>query len=372
MATICFDLDGTLCTNTDGAYEDAQPFPWAIARVNALARAGHRILIFTARGGTTGIDWRPVTEAQLERWGVSYDELQVGNKPHAHVFVDDRALHSDAWRYGTALLAPRPELSALDSDVVSMLGAGLAPPPRRSWVVEIGRTFGGAPFLLDEHAKRLVAAARAAGFPVLHSVDDVRAAVRDALSGAEQLGSGDEVVWSVGLSGVPHAAFADAPSEDLVPQLSAGGRLLTQVAEGLSPLLSGTRKVPGAAARTVIDGEGGWPLVVSSSDGLVSDALGGTLAVVRGETRIAIAPVSSRPVAVDYLAGLCSRLGATISEEPLKLGDLQSAKGAFLVGMPYCIAELTSLDGEEVERHPLVDELAALWSADVGAPLLSR
>ena len=103
--TFCFDLDGTLCTNTWGEYEQARPFPWAIERVNALARAGHRILIFTARGGTTGIDWRERTEAQLQAWGVHYDELVFG-KPTADVYVDDRTVHVDAWRYGSALTVP--------------------------------------------------------------------------------------------------------------------------------------------------------------------------------------------------------------------------------------------------------------------------
>ena len=59
--TLCFDLDGTLCSNTYGAYETAEPHQWAIERVNALARAGHRIVVFTARGTATGIDWDAVT-----------------------------------------------------------------------------------------------------------------------------------------------------------------------------------------------------------------------------------------------------------------------------------------------------------------------
>ncbi|MBV9818689.1 MAG: hypothetical protein JOZ07_10100 [Solirubrobacterales bacterium] len=57
MARLCFDLDGTLCTNTGGDHDGAEPFPWAIARVNRLAAEGHRIVVFTARGTATGIDW---------------------------------------------------------------------------------------------------------------------------------------------------------------------------------------------------------------------------------------------------------------------------------------------------------------------------
>src|SRR5882762_5564365 len=89
--TYCFDLDGTLCTNTEGEYEAARPLPWAIERVNALKRGGHRIVIFTARGTTTGIDWRPRTERQLADWGVKYDELILG-KPYGDVYIDDKAL----------------------------------------------------------------------------------------------------------------------------------------------------------------------------------------------------------------------------------------------------------------------------------------
>src|SRR5918999_788747 len=100
--TFCFDLDGTLCSNTFGEYESAAPFPWAVARVNALAGAGHRIVIFTARGSATGIDWAERTRGQLEDWGVRYDDLVFG-KPSADVYVDDRAVHTDAWRAAGAL-----------------------------------------------------------------------------------------------------------------------------------------------------------------------------------------------------------------------------------------------------------------------------
>ena len=34
--TYCFDLDGTLCTNTEGGYENAAPCPRAIEVVNRL------------------------------------------------------------------------------------------------------------------------------------------------------------------------------------------------------------------------------------------------------------------------------------------------------------------------------------------------
>ena len=93
----CFDIDGTLCTNTEGSYEEALPYPEVIARVNSLFDAGHRIILYTARGSTTGIDWRVLTEDQLMSWGVKYHELLLG-KPTADVYIDDKGVGVDDWR----------------------------------------------------------------------------------------------------------------------------------------------------------------------------------------------------------------------------------------------------------------------------------
>jgi len=93
----CFDIDGTICTNTEGDYEKAKPFLDVVAEVNRLYYAGNRILLNTARGGTTGTDWTEVTKGQLEKWGVHYHELIMA-KPTADVFIDDRAINAVAWR----------------------------------------------------------------------------------------------------------------------------------------------------------------------------------------------------------------------------------------------------------------------------------
>ena len=92
----CFDIDGTICTNTDGDYENAEPFSEVVDRINELAEHGHHILLHTARGFTTGIDWRAVTEQQMARWGVRYESLIMG-KPTADVYVDDKAVNLVDW-----------------------------------------------------------------------------------------------------------------------------------------------------------------------------------------------------------------------------------------------------------------------------------
>jgi hypothetical protein len=101
----CFDIDGTLCTNTEGEYSEAEPFPEMIAHVNSLFREGHRILLYTARGATTGIDWRSVTVRQMEEWKVSYHELFMG-KPTADVYIDDKAVNLIDWKNKYCQTAP--------------------------------------------------------------------------------------------------------------------------------------------------------------------------------------------------------------------------------------------------------------------------
>ena len=93
----CFDIDGTLCSNTEGDYLRAEPYPEVIARINRLYEAGDQIVLYTARGSKTGIDWRAVTERQLREWRVRYHILCMG-KPAADVYVDDKGINSVDWK----------------------------------------------------------------------------------------------------------------------------------------------------------------------------------------------------------------------------------------------------------------------------------
>ena len=93
----CFDIDGTICSTEGVVYERAQPFHDVIGQVNHLNAEGNRILLFTARGTVTGIDWRELTEKQLNEWGVQYHSLYMG-KPAADVYIDDKAFNAQVWR----------------------------------------------------------------------------------------------------------------------------------------------------------------------------------------------------------------------------------------------------------------------------------
>ena len=95
--TYVFDIDGTLCTFTDGKYDLCEPLINHIKIVNLLHDQGNTIILLTARGmGSTGGDqllahekWYQFTFNQLKGWGVSFDRLYFG-KPQADIYVDDR------------------------------------------------------------------------------------------------------------------------------------------------------------------------------------------------------------------------------------------------------------------------------------------
>lgn len=83
------DIDGTICSHTDGQYDKARPWPEAIEKINQRYRDGETIIYWTARGTTTGKDWRPLTEKQLCEWGAMYHELRFG-KPYYDLMICDR------------------------------------------------------------------------------------------------------------------------------------------------------------------------------------------------------------------------------------------------------------------------------------------
>ncbi|MDC1054077.1 phosphoheptose isomerase [Alphaproteobacteria bacterium] len=102
MKTLCFDLDGTLCSNTWGKYEEALPNHKAINKVNELHKKGYKIIIYTSRYmGRCNSDVNAVykigykfTKYQLDKWFVNYDKLILG-KPSYDVIVDDKSFKYD-------------------------------------------------------------------------------------------------------------------------------------------------------------------------------------------------------------------------------------------------------------------------------------
>jgi dTDP-glucose 4,6-dehydratase len=89
---IVIDIDGVIASLTpNNDYTLARPLSGTIAQINRIYEAGHRIVLSTARGAMTGLDWSEVTRKQLEQWGVKYHEIRFG-KPAADFYIDDRML----------------------------------------------------------------------------------------------------------------------------------------------------------------------------------------------------------------------------------------------------------------------------------------
>ena len=94
---IYVDIDETICIHSpsDGPrdYKLAQPLPKNIDKINNLYEKGHYIVYWTARGGTTGIDWTELTQSQLDVWGAKHHALKMG-KPNYDIFICDKVMNA--------------------------------------------------------------------------------------------------------------------------------------------------------------------------------------------------------------------------------------------------------------------------------------
>ena len=91
MSIFVFDLDNTLCSH-EIDYTKASPFLDRIDIVNTLYDNDHTIIIDTARGSQTDIDWYEITKKQLDDWGVKYHKLRTGIKIYADYYIDDHGI----------------------------------------------------------------------------------------------------------------------------------------------------------------------------------------------------------------------------------------------------------------------------------------
>lgn len=96
MKIFCFDIDGTLCTKSENDYSLAEPFVDRINQLNQLFNKGNKIILFTARGSSTGLNHEELTKKQLETWDVNYTELIFG-KPNADYYIDDKSFDYFNW-----------------------------------------------------------------------------------------------------------------------------------------------------------------------------------------------------------------------------------------------------------------------------------
>ncbi len=88
---IYVDIDNTICYTNGSDYESAKPRKEQIEKINKLYDEGNEIVYWTARGGTTGIDWSILTKSQLLSWGCKYTRIETEIKPHYDLFICDKS-----------------------------------------------------------------------------------------------------------------------------------------------------------------------------------------------------------------------------------------------------------------------------------------
>jgi len=104
MKTYIFDIDGTICNNTEGKndYRDCEPFIKRIEFINKLYDNGNKIYFQTARGmGRNDNDAKRAhemfynfTSKQLNDWNVKYHGLFLG-KPSGDFYIDDKGINDE-------------------------------------------------------------------------------------------------------------------------------------------------------------------------------------------------------------------------------------------------------------------------------------
>ena len=96
MKKIFFDLDNTLCKTENSDYKNSTPIYERIQYLNSLKEQGNHISIWTARGSTSGIDYKELTLKQLNDWHINYNEL-IMKKPNYDIYIDDKSFNVDTF-----------------------------------------------------------------------------------------------------------------------------------------------------------------------------------------------------------------------------------------------------------------------------------
>jgi hypothetical protein len=369
--TYCFDLDGTLCSNTYGEYERAEPFRWAIERVNALARAGHRIVIYTARGSSTGVDWTAVTNEQLDQWGVERDELRLG-KPTADLFVDDRALQTGLWRWSHSVAAPPPRAWDSDWAVAAAIGIAGHPAPTDLTATVIDRTYSGRAVGIEHHVAILL---ERAGGRTGHSLDSLTRAVQDAVQPpAGVLGDVGETIFTLALAATPHAAFLDVYFSDVgqYPIISIGCRPLSDAARGLARVVLPERGLLPLVRTSTTWRPDSWPLERDATGGL-RDGLGGIVGAFAGR-KLHVEAASSCCEAMRHVIPAAARADLTVRESKLTPDVVRDAEEVVLLNIPFCVLPVGEMDGMPIGggNHTLAHALVDAWSGNVGVDLAGQ
>jgi len=102
MKTYVFDIDGTICSKTEGDYTKALPKQNRINKINKLYDQGNTIVFQTARGMGRSKNsqayayaaFEEMTRKQLNNWKVKFHLLFLG-KPSGDYYIDDKGISDE-------------------------------------------------------------------------------------------------------------------------------------------------------------------------------------------------------------------------------------------------------------------------------------
>jgi len=120
------DLDNTLCRTEKGDYTNSLPILERIEYFNSLREQGNTIVIWTARGSKSGVDYEEFTKKQLYDWNVLYDTLLM-KKPDYDVYYDDKSFNIDSF-------LPIPKINYGEKEKSKKLNVEIVP---KGWGKEV-------------------------------------------------------------------------------------------------------------------------------------------------------------------------------------------------------------------------------------------
>jgi len=296
------------------------------------------------------------------------------------VFIDDRAVHTDAWRRADAFAPPGLQI-ALDDRSDPFAELPVTPPLPAPVVLESGRTFAGIPLRLEQHVTHALALATAAGIRRLPSSDSLAASVRAALVRTR---ARPDVTFDISIAAAGRASHVDGWRGAAEAQVLVACRPLPEVAAGLARMRvpAAPDAPPAFAARVLGEGAqeldapgpssdaGMWPLY-AGADGCVRSALGGALGVVCGGV-LTLDPGTGLPeVMTRWLVDVARRVGVPVRIAAPELAELRRASEVLLAASPFCLLPIGSLDGRRLEPAPgpLAVRLRDAWGAETGLDL---
>jgi branched-subunit amino acid aminotransferase/4-amino-4-deoxychorismate lyase len=257
------------------------------------------------------------------------------------------------WLNGRVLPAARARVSALDRGLLH--GDG---------VYDTWRTYGGEPFLVHAHLRRLAHAARALGLPPPGAADAwirrsrllaarnglAEAAVRLTLT----RGAAGDALWPPGRAAPTVLLSVRAVPPDLAHRRQAGiGVVLLPFARDAAPPWGGLKLVGHASAvagrRYAARRHAAEGLYVDAGGAVTEATTANVLAVERGTLVTPPLAAGILPgVTRDVVLALARRAGVAVREERLPVARLHGATEVFLTASTIEILPVVRIDGRAV------------------------